>query len=138
MGMGAFKGVTAEFDEAKPVAKSFFETAGKNWNVASVESYFGDTYRKSSTKAETADLFKTIGTTMGPLKTLEPLNMAGFKSNSINGKTTTLISLKADAKFAKGDGKVVVTMTKEAGKWKVAGFNVDSPQLKDWKGGWNE
>jgi len=119
LGYTRFENVDAEVSQR---IDALFAAIENGTFPATYDTDLTQEFRDATSREQYADLGKSIGTRLGRLKTK---SLQGFKVRQFNA--ASFVDVSYAATFEKGNGTITATLKKQGGKWKFAGFRVESP-----------
>lgn len=125
------KGVATKLTETLNNDHLFVEEAltatGKTWDEKRFSGYADDSFNTPARREETKKLFATLKSKLGMLTSLEkPVEeKQSFKADSTSADPGFFVTLKAKAKFEKGNGIFTVTVKNYKSKAKIVDIHLD-------------
>jgi hypothetical protein len=118
----------AVLDEASTYASNSLSAIGTNWSYEEFQKRGPDIVRDNG-EEKIQKLLQIYQDKLGTLQDKPAGTVSSFHANSVNGASETTADWSAKAKFAKGEGTVMIHLVNRGSGWQMTEFNIQSPAL---------
>lgn len=120
----AAKGATQYVDSSLPLILN-------SWNSKQLLNRFDTRIKQRAPDAVIQSWFALYKTKLGKVTTLRPATIQSSKYYAGTNGSSVQYILSSDATFEHASGKVVVAVNQIGNDWRISGFEIDSPALKN-------